>query len=59
MQTYRVWVAKTRYYFTEIDAESRRDAQNKALERIDQGLEVSYTNDDDEIEVYLIEDISK
>lgn len=59
MHTYRVWVARTVYYFTDLDAESRRDAQNKALERIDQGLEVSYTNDDDEIEVYLIEDISK
>ena len=59
MHKYRVWVARTKYYFTEVDAESRLEANNKALERIDQGLEVSYTNDDDEIEVYLIEDISK
>ena len=59
MHTYRVWIARTVYYFTELDAESRLEAQDKALERIDQGLELSYTNDDDEIEVYLIEDISK
>lgn len=59
MNKYRVWVAKTKYYFIEVDAESRREANDKALERIDQGLELSYTNDDDEVEVYLIEDISK
>lgn len=59
MHTYRVWIARTTYYFTGLDAESRLEAQDKALERIDQGLELSYTNDDDEIEVYLIEDISK
>lgn len=59
MNKYRVWVAKTKYYFTEVDAESRREANDTALKRIDQGLELSYTNDDDEVEVYLIEDISK
>lgn len=59
MNKYRVWVAKTKYYFTEVDAESRREAHDKALERIDQGLELHYTNDDDETELYLIEDTLK
>ncbi len=59
MNTYRVWVAKTKYYFTEIEAEHPLDAQKEAFKRIDKGLELSFTNDDDECEIYKIEDINK
>ena len=51
MTIYRVYLAKTLYYITEIEAESVTEAERLVFEK----GEDSYVLDDEEIDSYLVE----
>ena len=57
MKKFTVWVAETNFYYVEVEANSKEEAEQKI---IDDGMNVhedpKYVWDDEEYEIYKIEE---
>ena len=56
MKKYTVWVSKTNFYYVEVEANSKEEAEQKIIEdNLDVEDDPKYIWDDEECEVYKVE----